>query len=170
MKLKLPGLRVIKTFLAVTMGMLISYYRPGEGLPFYAGIAAIISLQQDVENTRSIGYNRILGTILGGICGLLYLKFVPFEKLSKPLELVLIALFATIIIWLMANAGKTKALSIMAIVFLSICINHGSDVLPYEFALNRTLDTLIGVLAAIVINWVDFEFREYVHHRQEDIK
>ena len=122
MKFKKPGLRIIKTFIAVSLAMLISSFRPGEGLPFYSAIAAIICLKSDVEGSREIGINRVIGTILGGLCGLLYLLIVPANYLPRAVELILISLLASIIIWVMAMAGKPKAVSIMAIVFLSITI------------------------------------------------
>ena len=161
MKFKKPGLRIIKTFIAVSLAMLISSFRPGEGLPFYSAIAAIICLKSDVEGSREIGINRVIGTILGGLCGLIYLLIVPANYLPKEVELILISLLASIIIWVMAMAGKPKAISIMAIVFLSITINHGNEGnLPFLFAFNRTFDTMVGVIMAIVVNWSDFEIRE----------
>lgn len=161
MKFKKPGLRIVKTFIAVTLAMLISSFRPGEGLPFYSAIAAIICLKSDVEGSREIGINRVIGTMLGGLCGLLYLLIVPANYLPKEVELILISLLASIIIWVMAMAGKPKAISIMAIVFLSITINHGNEGnLPFLFAFNRTFDTMVGVISAIVVNWTDFEIRE----------
>ncbi|MDU2353903.1 MAG: hypothetical protein E7D92_04820 [Anaerococcus sp.] len=58
-------------------------------------------------------------------------------------------------------AGKPKAISIMAIVFLSITINHGNEGnLAFVFAFSRTLDTMIGVISAIIVNGVDFDFIE----------
>ena len=161
MKFKKPGLRIVKTFIAVTLAMFISSFRPGGGLPFYSAIAAIICLKSDVEGSREIGKNRVIGTMLGGVCGLIYLLIVPANYLPRPVELILISLIASIIIWVMSMAGKPKAISIMAIVFLSITINHGNEGdLPFLFAFNRTFDTMVGVIMAIVVNRLDFEFWE----------
>ena len=166
MKFKKPGLRIVKTFIAVTLAMLISSFRPGEGLPFYSAIAAIICLKSDVEGSREIGINRVIGTMLGGLCGLLYLLIVPANYLPRAVELILISLLASIIIWVMAMAGKPKAISTMAIVFLSITINHGNERnLPFLFAFNRTFDTMVGVISAIVVNWTDFEIRENYNNK-----
>lgn len=171
MKIKPPGLRIIKTFIAVTLAMLVSSHRPGEGLPFYSAIAAIICLKSDVEGSREIGKNRIIGTILGGFCGLVYLLIIPPDTLSENVELILISFLTSIIIWVMSMLDKPKAISIMAIVFLSITINHGKeDVLPFLFAFNRTLDTMIGVISAIIINWSEFEFRDKYTSQDVDNK
>ena len=171
MKIKPPGLRIIKTFIAVTLAMVVSAHRPGEGLPFYSAIAAIICLKSDVEGSREIGKNRIIGTFLGGFCGLIYLLIIPPDTLPENIELILISFLASIIIWVMSMLDKPKAISIMAIVFLSITINHGKeDVLPFLFAFNRTLDTMIGVISAIVINWSEFEFRDKYTNYNSDTK
>lgn len=158
MKFKKPGLRIVKTFFAVSLACLISYLRAGESLPFYSAIAAIICLKEGVEETKQIGINRIFGTILGGICGLIYLLIIPKNALPYALELILISFLAAFNIWLMSMLNKPKAITIMAIVFLSITINHGKETtLPFIFAFSRMLDTMIGVLSAILINRLDFK-------------
>lgn len=161
MKIKKPGLRIVKTFIAVTLASLISHFRPGDGIPFYSAIAAIICLKSDVEGSRDIGKNRILGTILGGLCGLLYLLIVPRQIIPEYIELILTSFVSSLIIWVMAMAGKPKAISIMAVVFLSITLNHGSEAnLPFLFAFNRTMDTMVGVMMAILVNGINFDFRK----------
>lgn len=153
MKFKKPGLRIIKTLIAVALSMLISYYRPGDGLPFSSAIAAIICLQPDPEDTLDIGKNRFYGTILGGVCGLVYLLIVPANFFSKPVSLIVISIMVSIIIWIMAMMGKPKAIVITSIVFLSITVNQGNEVgLPYYFAFNTTFDTMVGVIVAILVN------------------
>ena len=158
MKLKKPGLRIIKTLIALNLALLISYFRPGESLPLSSAIAAIICLQQDVQETKEIGINRALGTIIGGICGLLYLLVVPPHFFPKAIELSIICIITSIIIWIMSMADKPKAIVITAIVFLSITVNHVDSVnLPYSYAFNTTFDTMIGVLIAFLINRRDFK-------------
>lgn len=153
MKFKKPGLRIIKTLIAVALSMLISYFRPGEGLPFSSAIAAIICLQPDPEETLDIGRNRFYGTILGGICGLIYLIIVPADFFSKPVSLLVISVMVSVIIWIMAMMDKPKAIVITSIVFLSITVNQGNEAeLPYYFAFNTTFDTMVGVVVAILIN------------------
>ena len=64
------------------------------------------------------------------------------------------SLIVGLIIWIMAHLKRYNALTIMAIVFLSITldnVNQTTD-LPVLFAFNRTLDTLIGVVISIIIN------------------
>ena len=158
--LKKPGLRIIKTGLAVLIAMLISYFRPGEGLDFYSAIAAIICMQQSVHETYHKGLGRIIGTIFGGGMGLCFLLLFPENSLPDILRIIIIAILVTIIIWIMASVNKKDAVSIAGIVFLSVSINHAEDIMPFNFALNRVIDTLIGVLVAFFVNYIDFKIRE----------
>lgn len=160
--LKRPGLRILKTGLAVILSMVISELRPGEGLAFYSAIAAIICMQQNVTKTYTKGMDRVLGTMFGGLLGLIYLVIIPQETIPSILDYLLISLVSVFIIWVLASFRRKDAVSIGAIVFMSITINHGNDPggLPIPFAFNRTLDTLIGVLVAIFVNFVDFKLRK----------
>lgn len=161
MKLKMPGLRIIKTGLAVFISLIVSHIRGGEAMPFYAAIAAIICLKEDVDGTLSIGINRIFGTLLGGAVGLLYLLAFKERDLPASLNYLLVSLSIVLMIWVMALLGKTKAISIMAVVFVSIAINHGLEAeYPVTFVINRVVDTLVGVFTAIIVNWSDFEIKK----------
>ncbi|KGF03641.1 FUSC family protein [Anaerococcus lactolyticus] len=160
MQVKFPGPRIRKTGLAVLISMIISHYRPGEGLAFYSAIAAIICMQQNVHQTFHKGLGRIIGTLFGGTIGLIYLLTFPSKKIPDIVGLFVIAILVTIIIWVMSMINKKDAVSIAGIVFLSVTINHAGDLVPFNFALNRVIDTLIGVIVAFLVNYIDFRLKE----------
>lgn len=160
MQLKFPGPRIRKTGLAVLISMIISHFRPGEGLAFYSAIAAIICMQQNVHQTFHKGLGRIIGTIFGGTMGLFYLVIFPDEKLPEVVDFSIIAILVTIIIWVMSMINKKDAVSIAGIVFLSVTINHAGDLVPLNFAVSRIIDTLIGVVVAFFVNYIDFKLKE----------
>ncbi|EEI86461.1 hypothetical protein HMPREF0072_0983 [Anaerococcus lactolyticus ATCC 51172] len=160
MQVKFPGPRIRKTGLAVLISMIISHYRPGEGLAFYSAIAAIICMQQNVHQTFHKGLGRIIGTLFGGTIGLTYLLTFPSKKIPDIVGLFVIAILVTIIIWVMSMINKKDAVSIAGIVFLSVTINHAGDLVPFNFALNRVIDTLIGVIVAFLVNYIDFRLKE----------
>lgn len=162
MKFKRPGQRIFKTSLAVFLSFIFSHFRSTYALPFYAAIAAIICTKSDVNDSINIGVNRIFGTLIGGIFGFLYLFYIRKMVYNEILNYLLIAIFIAILIWFMSSLDKPNAISIMAIVFCSISINHAGDKFgAINFALNRTLDTLVGVVIAILINSIDFEIIKY---------
>ncbi|MDY3006133.1 FUSC family protein [Anaerococcus sp. AGMB00486] len=163
MKLKRPGQRILKTSLAVFLSFVFSHFRSSYALPFYSAIAAIICTKSDFNDSIIVGVNRIFGTLIGGICGFLYLLFVKNRLNSELINYFFISIIIAFLIWFMSSINKPNAISIMAIVFCSISINHaGESFGAIEFALNRTLDTLVGVVIAIFINSIDFELRKFM--------
>ncbi|MDD7306128.1 MAG: aromatic acid exporter family protein [Peptoniphilaceae bacterium] len=159
--LEKPGLRIIKTSIAVFLSLLICHIRSDQSIPFYGAIAAIICMRTGLLESIDIGLNRILGTIIGGFTGLIYL--LSFKKMDfiPIINYLLVSLVIFLLIWLMANLDKPNAISIMCVVFVSITINHGeAPDYPVDFALNRMIDTLVGVIIAIFVNWFDFKLRK----------
>lgn len=169
MKLKRPGQRILKTSLAVFLSFVFSHFRSSDALPFYSAIAAIICTKSDFNDSVNIGINRILGTLVGGICGFLYLLFVKSKLNSEIVNYVLISIIIAFLIWFMSSLDKPNAIIIMAIVFCSISINHaGENFGAIQFALNRILDTLVGVVIAIFVNSIDFELTKFMIFKKRE--
>ncbi len=152
---KLPpiGLRIIKSASAVFICLLIGYYRRG-GIPFYSAIAAILCMQPDVQNSLKVGLNRIVGTLTGGLFGMVMLilmrRFLPDGH--DLFQYFIISASIILLMYITVLMHKTSATYITCVVYLSTVITHGADLMPYTFALNRIVDTLIGIFVAIVIN------------------
>lgn len=166
MKLKKPGQRIFKTALAVFLSFTFSHFRSANALPFYSAIAAIICTKNDVNGSINIGLNRILGTCIGGFVGFLYLLFVRKNFTNDIGNYFLISIIMAFLIWILSSMDKPNAISIMCIVFASVSINHyGENFGAINFALNRTLDTLVGVVIAILVNSLDFEILKYIKYK-----
>ena len=77
---KLPriGLRNIKTAISVCI-CLILFSKD----PFFAAIASIMCMQDTVEHSLKIATNRVVGTLLGGLLGLIFLYLTRWYTL-KP--------------------------------------------------------------------------------------
>lgn len=144
MKLKKIGMRTVKTALAVSLTILISQLF-NLNSPFFAGIAAIMAMKTSVSESFSIGKNRMLGTIFGGIIALLFSYIAPMNVLSIGIGIV-------IIIYTCNMLGWKKSIQLSVIVFLSIILNYeeGSRL---SYAFYRTLDTLIGLVIGTLINY-----------------
>ena len=63
------GLRNIKTALAVAICMVI-FQVIGRENAFYACIAAVICMKDTVSSSFTMGKNRLIGTIIGGLFGI----------------------------------------------------------------------------------------------------
>lgn len=137
------GARNLKTAIAVFISLIICKLLK-QTYPFYACIAAVICMQNSVENSFVIGKNRMIGTIIGGILG--YLLSVLFGNSS-----VMCALGIIIVIYICNLLDKKGSVVISCIVFIAIMINL-KDVSAFEYAVFRVIDTLIGILVAILVN------------------
>lgn len=121
-----------------------------EGAPSFACIAAVISLQDTVEETVQMGFSRIIGSVVGGAFAM---GFAELDKIYKAGNLYIIyAVLGVVIIICLCNFfNKPDAVSISVITFLIIFTGIDSQ-RSYYFAFNRITGTLIGVVVAFFVN------------------
>lgn len=154
--LNLPkvGLRTIKTAISVFLCLALL---PDE--PFFACLTAVFCLQDTVENSIKMGKNRGIGTIFGASVGLIIM--VIFKKLtndiqsvfiSKTIIYLLIAVGIIIVIYTTHTIIKLPgAINIACIAFLGVTTAHAYSA-PVYYAINRTFETLCGIVIAIIVN------------------
>lgn len=142
------GLRSIKTAVATTLCALI-YIIINRNATF-ACIGAVFGMESALESPWKSGGNRLIGTILGGFLGmgLFYCQqFFP----GKEAQLILLLLGIFILIYISQLLGCPGAIQGGAVIFYIVMLNTPSD--QYiSYALNRMLDTGIGVSMSIAIN------------------
>ncbi|WP_200804865.1 FUSC family protein [Anaerosalibacter sp. Marseille-P3206] len=151
-KIKFLGMRVIKTVIAVYLCFLISFIRKTS--PFYSAIASILCMQNSHDNSFKVGKNRMIGTIIGGLYGLLVIVGIDYinVELFSPIYYLILSLFLIPIIYTNVYCKTASSTYISCVVFLSITVSHIGDASPTIFALNRIIDTLIGILISLLIN------------------
>jgi uncharacterized membrane protein YgaE (UPF0421/DUF939 family) len=138
------GMRSIKTAISVFICLILSKLFNVE-YPFYAAIAAVISMQSSITNSLKVGKNRMLGTFIGAVVGLLL-------ALIKPESIILTSIGIIIVIYI-CNLLKWKgSVSIAGIVFISIMVNLGERD-PLFYSINRLADTLLGIIVAMAVNY-----------------
>lgn len=138
------GMRTLKTALAVTVSVYLAQLL-GLNSPFFAGIAAIIALQGNLVDSFTMARDRMLGTILGGIFGFATAQIAH----GNPL---ILGLGVALIIYVFNQLKWNKAIVIAAVVFTSMML--GFDACPtFSDALNRVVDTFLGITVAVVINF-----------------
>ena len=54
------------------------------------------------------------------------------------------------------NANEKNTSYFACVVYLSIAVNHVTDVDPFLFVLNRCFDTVIGIAVGLFVNTVHF--------------
>jgi uncharacterized membrane protein YgaE (UPF0421/DUF939 family) len=156
--LRLPGLRIIKTSLAVLLCLLFYALVP---LPatfkvVTALVAAIISLRSTIQESFAASLTRIQSTFVGAVFGFAVLltkdKFGMDDR-SMIYALVL-SLGVVLVMWISVSFFKETGAGLGAIVFLAIALGLSENVTPFQLAVARFLDTLIGIVIALVINRV----------------
>ena len=151
-------MRIAKSAVAILLCYLVSFLRGNSGIVFYSQLAALWCIQVYVENSWKNALQRFIGTIIGALYGLVYLlirkwtgSFKVMNEFSDALfisGLIVVILYTTVLI------RKKQASYFSCVVFLSIVVNHVTDVNPYVFVWNRFLDTVIGIIIGVGVNLV----------------
>ena len=159
------GMRTIKTAIAVMLCILLLRFL-NRGQPLIAALSAVFSLRQDLTTTLSFGKSRVLGNSIGGATAIIYFFMKQYFHNDFLIELlVLPALVAFIIVLsdgINNNSGIISGIATMLLITLSV--PQGES---FIFALDRVLDTFIGTLIAIFINFV---LRPPEKEKQAEIK
>lgn len=141
------GMRNIKTGISVFLCVIVSRLLNLE-IPFYAGIAAVISMQSSVTSSFHAGRNRMLGTLVGAATGLVF-------AIIDPGNAILCGIGVSVVIFVTNSLKWNKSASIGCIVFLAIMTNLNGKA-PVNYSLNRILDTFIGISIAVLVNYLIF--------------
>lgn len=146
------GMRIIKTVIAVFVCGLLGYVR-GESA-FYSMIAALICLQNSTGKTIESSINRALGTLIGGVAGVVIVYLLDLlGVLHMELLRYLVSALALIPLIELTLLIKRPAISAFAcVVFLCVTVNHSVGDIPAIFALQRMFETLIGVVVACILD------------------
>lgn len=165
----LPGMRIVKTALAVYLGFMIDTWRGNTDLST-AAIAAVVCLQIDIRSTFEAAVNRSIGTALAGVYSYLFLVFASLASLHAPSMILyysLVALAAIPLMQLFVLMDKKKAMGIGIIVYLLITITT-EPIDPLAYTFTRVLNTFVGIFSALFVNWlppVNAFGRWYMKHK-----
>lgn len=148
------GMRNMKTAISATLCAFI--YLLIDRNPTFACIGAVFGMGSDTDDSKLNGGNRLFGTIFGGVIGMLlfpvYCLFYPEGGFHLPL---LIFLFIGIILLVLTSLffRWPGAIQPGGVVLCIILFN--TPVATYvSYSLNRIIDTAIGVIFSIVINYL----------------
>lgn len=138
-----PGMRNIKTAISVFVCIAILKLFTNSS-PFYACIASIITMQSTVESSIETGFNRMTGTIIGALVGVIF-SYIPFN------HMVITGAGIVIVIYLTTMLKKKESVSIACIVYLAIMVNI-KETTPLIYSSLRVLETFLGITVAVIIN------------------
>lgn len=149
------GMRIVKTVAAVAIclgiNMLIGY----SDIISEAIIAAIVCMQPVLHDTRTYARNRLLGTALGAIFGLVYLLImnrIPYATTHMWFAYFFMVIGVLAVMYTLVVMKSPDAVSLAAIVFICIVITFPDVDAPITNAIGRVLFTALGTVVAIGVN------------------
>ena len=149
------GMRLVKTGIAVLLCFLVNMLRGDADVVFYSHIAAIYCLQDSVTETKKNAANRIVATTVGALYGLVTLLLFPslaIETMSERMvHGIVISVMVMFVVYTTVLIKQRDTAYFACVVYLSIVVNNLTNN-PYFFAWNRYLDTLIGIVIALLVN------------------
>ncbi|WP_455537769.1 aromatic acid exporter family protein [Terrisporobacter sp.] len=147
LEIRKPGLRSIKTGLGVMICVLIGRLHIVQNV-FYAAITCSICMQITVKGSVVTGFNRLKGTLIGGIVGF-------FFALIYPGSAILACIGIIVTIYICNSLKLNKSIVIACVVFCAVFLGVGSSN-PIRYSLFRMWDTSIGVLVGVAVNYLVF--------------
>lgn len=147
------GRRNIQTAIAVLLCALV--YLLVDRNPTFACIGAVFGTGRDMKDSRLNGGNRFFGTLMGGLLGMglfrLYLCVYPDGK-TRPLILLflVVGVMALILISRLLWPGAVQPGGVVLCILL---FNTPAEAY-LSYSVNRIIDTGIGVVFALLVNWL----------------
>ena len=138
------GLRSIKTAVAVCVSIYLSQLLRLE-YPYFVAMTAIISMDRTARLSIQMGRNRVLGTFIGAIIGVLFTTIDRANPLLAGLGILIIILISN-------KLNLPGSITVGSFVCVAIMVHIPNDVSPFFYGLHRTLDSLFGALIAFIIN------------------
>lgn len=150
------GMRVVKTAVAVFICIAIAWLLGSENIVQISAVSAIMTLRATRDDTIHHGVFRLLGTLVGGVVGLLTVLiglFLPYY--SAGLFVIVIPLMLILNLYLCNLLKMHDACTISCVITLIIASNVYLDAPVAHtliFTLSRLRDTLIGAVIATIID------------------
>lgn len=146
------GLRSIKTALATMLTALLYAHFPNSN-PTFACIGAIFGMGVDMQDSKRSGGNRFFGTIIGGFIGLGLFKveILFFPEGNYWMKTVMVFLGIIILIALCVRFRWPGGVQPGGVVLCIILFNTPPNYINY--AIDRMIDTGIGVLISLLVNY-----------------
>ena len=146
------GMRNIKTALAASICAVI-YLALGKS-PAFACIGAIFGMGSDMADSRKNGGNRLFGTLIGGLLGMLLFRLYLFIRPQGGYSLWLVPLtfVGTVLLILLCQMFWIGGVQPGGVVLCILLFNTPVDTY-ISYAINRIFDTAVGVLVAWGISY-----------------
>ena len=161
------GMRVVKTAVAVMICLLIALLTGGWDSVSIAAVSAIVTIRTTSGETMHSGVFRLLGTVIGGVVGILTViigLFLPYY--SSGLFVIVIPLMLLLDLYLCNVLKMLDSCTISCVVTILVATQINLDATvggALIYTLFRLRDTLIGVIVATILNIAPRYFMTWLH-------
>ncbi len=150
-KIEVPGLRIIKTVLAIFIVLLISKFTGGILRPYDMVVVAILAIQSDVAESLNEVKKRLYSTALGGIIGTIMMT-ISYMVGGDTIDLFLVPLGIFFILYFCSKLiKKTDFIIISCYVFLAITLDEPAE-LSWLYPIRVVANTIVASIVAMLIN------------------
>lgn len=143
-------MRTLKTGISVFICMLITFLFNRETY-IVSTITAVFTLRQNMTETVKFGRHRVAGNILGGFFSVVVIFVFKTFGNSQLVQLITIPLVVIALIALLSGFGLNEGIvgSVATLLTIVFMIPEQDS---YIYALNRVIDSFIGMGVAFGIN------------------
>ncbi len=159
--------KTIKTGIAIFI-CLIGYAIFNQDHPLYAVAAALICIQNAGSSTTfRKGIERFSGTVIGASFGIIVYS-IHLRYSSNHVHALTVGLGMVLILFI---SDKVKALrntgTISSLIFALVLIGLKGNQKPFDYAVYRAIDTLVGVIIATFVD--KFIYPEHVNTNEFEV-
>ena len=123
----LPGLRIIKTVIALLICMLISLASNGYLPPYDLAVVAVLAMQDDMAKSFKQVQNRMASAFIGGIIGTICMAIETITN-ENLLKIVLVPIGVFLILYFCGKLiNRAEFIIIACYVFLSITLEQNPE-------------------------------------------
>jgi len=155
------GQRIIKTCISVFLCMVVTHLLGCN--PFYAVITAVLCMQKDLETSKVFSTNRIIGTLAGGVMGLITVivrDYLNIPEHSIFIDYIFYSIAIVPLILWTVNKQFKGASFVSTVVYFSIVLLNVADRTPFTAVFYRVVETLIGIMISLGVNAIPFWLKE----------
>lgn len=144
------GMRIIKTVIAVFLCGLLAFLRDKSAL--YSMFAALFCIQKSTGKTIESSLNRVLGTLVGGVVGVLAVYSMDTLNILHIdlLRYLLLSLLLIPVIEFALFIKKPEIAGMACMVVMCLVVDPGDK--PAVYSIERLFETSVGVVLACGID------------------
>lgn len=145
------GLRTLKTLIALLLCVLLMEYVFND-IPFFACIGAVVAVEKTIPKSIQASISRNLGTIVGGVLGIIFASITKNE--------IFLTFGIIPLIYIINIIGKRESIVAGAIVYFAVVyLNYGGEAAAL-YGFRRIMWTLLGSFIGIAVNLIIFPPKE----------